>query len=171
MKKKLPRENSSSGPGPGPGGQPGGQTVLPPPTSNQSSGSRGSNPLQQRFGSNPPPDILNPGVSHAPAPGSMPGPGGQSDPNMTMTMTTTSVTSGPSMSGGRVNPGMEHSDSDSLQDPGRRSGNNNNNNNNQDPSRSNSLMSETSSQPDIHPFFKVRNRFFWIAYFQTGLKC
>ena len=51
-----------------------------------------------------------------------------------------------------VNPGMEHSDSDSFQEVlqmGPRSQNN-------DQSRSNSLMSETSSQPDIHPFYKVR---------------
>ena len=60
---------------------------------------------------------------------------------------------------------MEHSDSDSFQDSNLKSGfalNNNNNNapglsrSQADPSRSNSLMSETSSQPDIHPFFKVR---------------
>ena len=29
-----------------------------------------------------------------------------------------------------------------------------------DPSRSNSLMSENSSQPDMHPFYKVRSE--WI---------
>ena len=53
---------------------------------------------------------------------------------------------------------MEHSDSDSFQEKPGFSVNNNNGlpRVQQDPSRSNSLMSETSSQPDIHPFFKVR---------------
>ena len=52
---------------------------------------------------------------------------------------------------------MEHSDSDSFQDSMRPvTGLGLNNTRSQpDPSRSNSLMSETSSQPDIHPFFKV----------------
>jgi hypothetical protein len=47
---------------------------------------------------------------------------------------------------------MDHSDTDSFHDvrvAGQRGANN-------DQSRSNSLMSETSSQPDIHPFYKVR---------------
>jgi hypothetical protein len=55
-----------------------------------------------------------------------------------------------------VNPGMEHSDSDSFHEArGPRSLNNNNN----DQSRTNSLMSETSSQPDIHPFYKVKSKY------------
>jgi hypothetical protein len=56
-----------------------------------------------------------------------------------------------------VNPGLEHSDSDSFHDPRipRSHSNNNNNNNSNDQSRTNSLMSETSSQPDIRPFYKV----------------
>ena len=51
-----------------------------------------------------------------------------------------------------VNPGMEHSDSDSFPENIRQGFANRVP---ADPSRSNSLMSETSSQPDIHPFFKV----------------
>ena len=51
-----------------------------------------------------------------------------------------------------VNPGMEHSDSDSFPENIRHGFTNRVP---ADPSRSNSLMSETSSQPDIHPFFKV----------------
>ena len=52
---------------------------------------------------------------------------------------------------------MEHSDSDSFQDSMRPAPrlDLNNTRSQPDPSRSNSLMSETSSQPDIHPFFKV----------------
>ena len=58
-----------------------------------------------------------------------------------------------------VNAGMEHSDSDSFQDSMRPAPrlDLNNTRSQPDPSRSNSLMSETSSQPDIHPFFKVKN--------------
>ena len=48
---------------------------------------------------------------------------------------------------------MEHSDSDSFPENIRQGFTNRVP---ADPSRSNSLMSETSSQPDIHPFFKVR---------------
>ena len=47
---------------------------------------------------------------------------------------------------------MEHSDSDSFPENIRQGFANRVP---ADPSRSNSLMSETSSQPDIHPFFKV----------------
>ena len=47
---------------------------------------------------------------------------------------------------------MEHSDSDSFPENIRHGFTNRVP---ADPSRSNSLMSETSSQPDIHPFFKV----------------
>ena len=55
-----------------------------------------------------------------------------------------------------VNPGMEHhSDSDSFHDNHARNGFGGRIGSQVDPSRSNSLMSETSSQPDIHPFFKV----------------
>ena len=55
---------------------------------------------------------------------------------------------------------MEHSDSDSFQDSMRPAPrlDLNNTRSQPDPSRSNSLMSETSSQPDIHPFFKVNKR-------------
>ena len=57
---------------------------------------------------------------------------------------------------------MEHSDSDSFQDSMRPAPrlDLNNTRSQPDPSRSNSLMSETSSQPDIHPFFKVDNNLF-----------
>lgn len=49
---------------------------------------------------------------------------------------------------------MEHSDSDSFQDNNR---NVPSKSQTDHQSRSNSLMSETSSQPDIHPFFKVQD--------------
>ena len=50
---------------------------------------------------------------------------------------------------------MEHSDNDSFQEVRQNDMRSQNN----DQSRSNSLMSETSSQPDIHPFYKVRTLF------------
>ena len=48
---------------------------------------------------------------------------------------------------------MDHSDTDSFHDVRVAAGQRGVNNDQQ--SRSNSLMSETSSQPDIHPFYKV----------------
>ena len=64
---------------------------------------------------------------------------------------------------------MEHSDSDSFHDArGPRSLNNNNSNNNNDQSRTNSLMSETSSQPDIHPFYKVNSNYFFLPFYKVN---
>ena len=59
---------------------------------------------------------------------------------------------------------MEHSDSDSFPDNIRHGFANRVP---VDPSRSNSLMSETSSQPDIHPFFKVSDKRLEIDYLPT----
>lgn len=147
VKKKLPRSNDQNG-----------TLVPPPPASGGSNGGGGGN----RFGTNnPPPDVLNPSIglkSHD-----------NSDPNMTIA---TSTASGM----GRVNPGMEHSDSDSFPDnrmmPSsaafsmqQTSNMMISRSNNDHQSRSNSLMSETSSQPDIHPFFKVFNLPFLLKRF------
>jgi len=79
------------------------------------------------------------------------------DHNVTIAtnMTTTTTTNG-----GKVNPGLEHSDSDSFQDSSlklARSGAHNQ-------SRSSSLLSESSSQPDVHPFFKDAHGRFIVLY-------
>lgn len=68
-------------------------------------------------------------------------------------------TSGPhTISAGKVNQGLEQSDSDSFQDSSLklnvRSGQ----------SRSSSLLSESSSQPEIHPFFKDSYGKFIVLY-------
>lgn len=135
VKKKLPRSNDQN-------------TVVPPPPASGGSTGAGGN----RFGTgNPPPDVLNPSIG-------MKSHDNSSDPNMTIA---TSTASGM----GRVNAGMEHSDSDSFPDnrmmPAAFTMQQTSNmmmsrSNNDHQSRSNSLMSETSSQPDIHPFFKVQ---------------
>ena len=157
VKKKLPRDPNQQ------------QTVLPPPASGGSSNSGGSKVPPQRFGgSNPPPDVLNPAnaMMHK----------NENDPNMTMATTVTSASMGrgntPSPESLNVthrgslflsvNAGMEQSDTDSFHDNNVRNhfpvssrGGHHSQQQPLDPSRSNSLMSETSSQPDIHPFFKV----------------
>ena len=129
-------------------------TVAAPATSSSSvSGTVGLTKVQQqRFGSSaiqhhphPIPDVLNPAnaMIHK----------NENDPNMTSMITNAS----------RVNAtGLEHSsDTDSFQTHFQSRGVSGTGQLHHlqqihaDPSRSNSLMSETSSQPDIHPFFKV----------------
>ena len=158
VKKKLPRDPN----------QQQGTTVLPPPASSNGSANSANGGAtvaapassstvsgvgnkvqqQQRFGSHPPiPDVLNPAnaMIHK----------NENDPNMTMITTVTNVSSM-----GRVNAGMEQSDTDSFQNHfqsnPRVTSVGQHHLQQTDPSRSNSLMSETSSQPDIHPFFKVQ---------------
>jgi len=74
---------------------------------------------------------------------------------------TTTATTNTNMSGGKVNQGLEQSDSDSFQDSSLklnvRSGG-------PSQSRSSSLLSESSSQPEIHPFFKDSHGRFIVLY-------
>jgi hypothetical protein len=74
---------------------------------------------------------------------------------------TTAATTNTNMSGGKVNQGLEQSDSDSFQDSSLklnvRSGG-------PSQSRSSSLLSESSSQPEIHPFFKDSHGRFIVLY-------
>merc|ERR1712168_1501802 len=83
----------------------------------------------------------------------------ESDHNTTAATTTTTSIS--TMSGGKVNQGLEQSDSDSFQDSSLklnvRSGG-------PSQSRSSSLLSESSSQPEIHPFFKDSYGRFIVLY-------
>jgi len=83
----------------------------------------------------------------------------ESDHNTTAA--TTNTTSISTMSGGKVNQGLEQSDSDSFQDSSLklnvRSGG-------PSQSRSSSLLSESSSQPEIHPFFKDSHGRFIVLY-------
>merc|ERR1719369_2539860 len=83
----------------------------------------------------------------------------ESDHNTTAA--TTNTTSISTMSGGKVNQGLEQSDSDSFQDSSLklnvRSGG-------PSQSRSSSLLSESSSQPEIHPFFKDSYGRFIVLY-------
>ena len=53
-----------------------------------------------------------------------------------------------------MNPGLEHSDSDSFQDSSLKLARGGGGGGQHDQSRSSSLLSESSSQPDVHPFFK-----------------
>jgi len=136
VKKKLPRD-------------PGQTTVVPQPPASAggSSTNSGGRIQQQRFGANnPPPDVLNPSIA-------MKSHENNADTNNSGVQ-------------GRVNAGMEHSDSDSFQDSMRPAPrlDLNNTRSQPDPSRSNSLMSETSSQPDIHPFFKDPSGRFVVLY-------
>ena len=170
VKKKLPRTVDPNQI------QQGNVTVLPPTASSNGSthsangvntpvassssvsGTGGTKVQQQRFGSSanqhhphPIPDVLNPAnaMIHK----------NENDPNMTMITNASRV---------NATLGMEHSsDTDSFQNhfPSRGvTGTGQLHHLQQlhaDPSRSNSLMSETSSQPDIHPFFKVLT---WFSY-------
>lgn len=74
---------------------------------------------------------------------------------------TTTATTNTNMSGGKVNQGLEQSDSDSFQDSSLklnvRSGG-------PSQSRSSSLLSESSSQPEIHPFYKDSHGRFIVLY-------
>jgi len=81
--------------------------------------------------------------------------------NMESDHNTTTATTNTNMSGGKVNQGLEQSDSDSFQDSSLklnvRSGG-------PSQSRSSSLLSESSSQPEIHPFFKDSYGRFIVLY-------
>jgi len=74
---------------------------------------------------------------------------------------TTTTTNNTNISSGKVNQGLEQSDSDSFQDSSLklnvRSGG-------PSQSRSSSLLSESSSQPEIHPFFKDSYGRFIVLY-------
>jgi len=74
---------------------------------------------------------------------------------------TTTATTNTNMSGGKVNQALEQSDSDSFQDSSLklnvRSGG-------PSQSRSSSLLSESSSQPEIHPFYKDSHGRFIVLY-------
>lgn len=74
---------------------------------------------------------------------------------------TTTATTNTNISGGKVNQALEQSDSDSFQDSSLklnvRSGG-------PSQSRSSSLLSESSSQPEIHPFYKDSHGRFIVLY-------
>lgn len=158
VKKKLPRD--TLGPPPGQTTMVPNNQVTPPPASSSASAVAAARMQMARYGGNPPPDVLNTGSTMAPQMSA--GSRHESDHNVTLGTTVTST------SMGRVNPGMEHSDSDSFHDGGSMRPSGGNRSNLQDPSRSNSLMSETSSQPDIHPFFKDPSGRYVVLYSYSG---